>query len=121
MTDNRFVALKKTPFYSRTSLISRTNKWYNWNGYTVPTEYSTTELEYTAARNGTSVMDLTPMCKYEIKGADAHHFVDYLVTRDLSEMEDNTVAYIIWCNEDGKVIDDGTIFKFSSTKFMLCC
>ena len=121
MKDNRFEALKKTPFYSRTSLASRTNKWYNWNGYTVPTEYSTTELEYTAARNGTSVMDLTPMCKYEIKGPDAHHFVDYLVTRDLSEMKDNTVAYIIWCNEDGKVIDDGTIFKFSSTEFMLCC
>ena len=95
MKDNRFVALKKTPFHSRTSLASRTNKWYGWNGYTVPTEYSTTVLEYTAARNGTSVMDLTPMGKYEIIGSDAHHFVDYLVTRDLSEMQDNTVDYII--------------------------
>ena len=66
-------------------------------------------------------MDLTPMGKYEITGDDAHLFVDYLVTRDLSEMKDNTVAYIIWCNEDGKVIDDGTIFKYSSNKFMLCC
>ena len=119
--DLRFSALKKTPFHSRTSLASRTNKWYAWNGFTVPTEYSTIELEYTAARNGTSVMDLTPMGKYEITGDDAHHFVDYLVTRDLSEMKDNTVAYIIWCNEDGKVIDDGTIFKYSSNKFMLCC
>ena len=119
--DLRYSALKKTPFHSRTSLASRTNKYYNWNGYTVPTEYSTTELEYTAARNGTSVMDLTPMGKYEITGDHAHQFVDYLVTRDLSKMKDNTVAYIIWCNEDGKVIDDGTIFKFSSTKFMLCC
>ena len=120
-SDLRFSALKKTPFHSRTSLASRTNKWYAWNGFTVPTEYSTVELEYTAARNGTSVMDLTPMGKYEITGDDAHPFVDYLVTRDLSEMKDNTVAYIIWCNEDGKVIDDGTIFKYSSNKFMLCC
>ena len=61
------------------------------------------------------------MGKYEITGDDAHSFVDYLVTRDLSEMKDNTVAYIIWCNEDGKVIDDGTVFKYSSKKFMLCC
>ena len=120
-TDLRFSALKRTPFHSRTSLASRTNKWYTWNGFTVPTEYSTLELEYTAARNGTSVMDLTPMGKYEITGDDAHSFVDYLVTRDLSEMKDNTVAYIIWCNEDGKVIDDGTVFKYSSKKFMLCC
>ena len=119
--DLRYSALKKTPFHSRTSLASRTNNWYTWNGFTVPTEYSTVELEYTAARNGTSVMDLTPMGKYEITGEDAHSFSDYLVTRDLSEMKDNTVAYIIWCNEDGKVIDDGTIFKYSSNKFMLCC
>ena len=77
--DNRFIALKKTPFHSRTSLASRTNKWYNWNGFTVPTEYSTTELEYTAARNGTSVMDLTPMCKYEIKGSDAHKYIVVLI------------------------------------------
>ena len=119
--DHRFIALKQTPFHSRTSLASRTNSWYNWNGFTVPTVYSTTELEYTAARNGTSIMDLTPMCKYEIKGEGAHKFIDYLVTRDLSEMADNTVAYIIWCNEDGKVIDDGTIFKHSSKHFMLCC
>ena len=49
------------------------------------------------------------MCKYMINGSDANKFVDYLVTRDLSQMEDNTVAYIIWCNEDGKVMDDGTI------------
>ena len=121
INDLRFSALKKTPFHSRTSLASRTNNWYTWNGFTVPTEYSTVELEYTAARNGTSVMDLTPMGKYEITGNDAHSFVDYLVTRDLSEMKDNTVAYIILCNEDGKVIDDGTIFKYSSQKFMLCC
>ena len=119
--DLRYSALKKTPFHSRTSLASRTNQWYTWNGFTVPTEYSTVELEYTAARNGTSVMDLTPMGKYEITGEEAHAFSDYLVTRDLSEMKDNTVAYIIWCNEDGKVIDDGTIFKYSSNKFMLCC
>ena len=119
--DLRYSALKKTPFHSRTSLASRTNHWYTWNGFTVPTEYSTVELEYTAARNGTSVMDLTPMGKYEITGEEAHAFSDYLVTRDLSEMKDNTVAYIIWCNEDGKVIDDGTIFKYSSNKFMLCC
>ena len=52
-------ALKFTPFTTRTSLACRTNSWYRWSGYTVVAEYSTTELEYTATRNGTSVMDLT--------------------------------------------------------------
>ena len=59
---------------------------------------------------------------YEMgENINSDKYIDYLVTRDLSEMNDNTVAYIIWCNEDGKVIDDGTIFKHSSEHFMLCC
>ena len=42
------------------------------------------------------------MYKYEIKGERAKEFVNYFVTRDLSEMKDNTVAYVIWCNEAWK-------------------
>lgn len=119
--DLREAALKLTPFHSRTSLACRTNTWYRWAGYTVVAEYSTTELEYTATRNGTSVMDLTPMYKYDIKGHRAKDFINYFVTRDLSEMKDNTVAYVIWCNEDGKVVDDGTVFCMNQNEFKICC
>ena len=42
--DLRFTALKKTPFHSRTSLASRTNKYYNWNGFTRSEEH-TSELQ----------------------------------------------------------------------------
>ena len=114
-------ALKFTPFHNRTSRACRTNSWYRWSGYTVVAEYSTTELEYTATRNGTSVMDLTPMYKYEIKGERAKEFINYFVTRDLSEMKDNTVAYVIWCNEAGKVVDDGTVFCLNHNEFKICC
>jgi glycine cleavage system aminomethyltransferase T len=51
-------------------------------------------------------MDLTPMYKYEIKGERAKEFINYFVTRDLSNMDNNTVAYVIWCNEEGKFVDD---------------
>ena len=119
--DLRFSALKKTPFHSRTSLACRTNNWYRWGGYTIVAEFSTSELEYAATRNGTSVMDLTPMYKYNISGSKAKKFVNYLVTRDLSSMKPDTIAYVIWCNEDGKVIDDGTIFCFSDNEFQLYC
>ena len=43
--DLRFTALKKTPFHSRTSLASRTNKYYNWNGFTVQLSWNILPLE----------------------------------------------------------------------------
>ena len=36
-------------------------------------------------------------------------------------MDNNTVAYVIWCNEDGKVVDDGTVFCLNQNEFKLCC
>ena len=37
-------------------------------------------------------------------------------------MKDNTVAYVIWCNEAGKVVDDGTVFCLNQNEFkpLLC-
>ena len=31
------------------------------------------------------------------------------------------VGYALWCDEEGMVIDDGTLFRFSETDFRLCC
>jgi aminomethyltransferase len=47
--------------------------------------------------------------------------MDRLVTRDLSKVGDGRVGYAMWCDEDGMLIDDGTVFRFSATDFRLCC
>ena len=122
--DNSFSFTKpllETPFHERTYEACYNNDWYRWAGYKIAREYSNTELEYTAMRNTAGVLDITPMHKYDIKGTDAIKFVDKLVTRNVTEIKSGQVMYIIWCNEDGNVIDDGTVFCFNSNHLRIFC
>tara|TARA_B100000686_G_scaffold216855_1_gene223884 strand:+ start:2153 stop:3340 length:1188 start_codon:yes stop_codon:yes gene_type:complete len=113
--------LLETPFHERTYEACYNNDWYRWAGYKIARGYSNTELEYTAMRNTAGVLDITPMHKYDIKGADAIKFLDKLVTRNVTEIKSGQVMYIIWCNEDGNVIDDGTVFCFDSNHLRIFC
>ena len=113
--------LLETPFHERTSEHCYANDWYRWAGYKVAKEYSSTELEYTSMRNTAGVIDITPMHKYEIKGKDAKKFINKLITKDITNIQSNQVAYGIWCNEDGMVIDDGTIFCLNENHYRIFC
>ena len=44
-----------------------------------------------------------------------------MVTRDVAKIKLNRVAYCVWCTDEGRMIDDGTIFRMSDTEFMLTC
>lgn len=112
--------LLETPFHSRISEACKTNHWEDWAGYTTPSSYKDVELEYFACRNTAGVFDLSPMTKYRISGPDAHAYLDHLVTRDLSKLRTGRVMYCCWCNEDGQVLDDGTIFRLPEDTFRLC-
>ena len=112
--------LSFTPFHKKTSEICVTNEWVRWAGYTVVNRFTTTELEYTAIRNTCGVFDITPMYKYKIIGKDARQYLDRLVTRNIDKLQPNNVLYIFWCNEQGKVIDDGTLFCISENEYRIC-
>ncbi len=109
-----------TPFYSRQRELDTVNRWHEWKGYTVADEFYCSELEYFAIRNATAVFDLTPMTKYRISGPDAPAYVDRLVTRDMTRVPVGRVAYAVWCNDSGQVIDDGTIFRLGELDYRLC-
>ncbi len=112
--------LLQTPFHSRVSAACEMNLWEDWKGYTTPVAYSNVELEYFAMRNSASIFDITPMTKYRITGADGHAYLDRLVTRNLKNLDVGRVMYTAWCNDEGKVIDDGTIFHVNDDTFILC-
>ena len=112
--------LLETPFHSKTSELCYSNEWYRWGGYKIVKEYTQTELEYTAMRNTAGVLDITPMYKYSIKGKDAKKFINKLITRDVTNISSNQVVYGLWCNENGFVVDDGTIFCFDDENFRIC-
>ncbi|MBQ76719.1 MAG: glycine cleavage system protein T [Gammaproteobacteria bacterium] len=112
--------LLQTPFHSRVADACEINLWEDWKGYTTPAAYSNVELEYFAMRNSASIFDITPMTKYRITGTDGHAYLDRLVTRNLKKLDVGRVMYTAWCNDEGKVIDDGTIFHINDDTFILC-
>ncbi|MEM7221983.1 MAG: aminomethyltransferase family protein [Pseudomonadota bacterium] len=111
----------ETPFHPRTSAACETNEWVNWAGYTTVNVYSQVEKEYFAVRNGTTLFDLSPMIKYRVRGAGATAFFNRLVTRDVTKLKPGRVAYVVWCDDAGHVLDDGTLFCFAQDDYRLCC
>ena len=109
----------ETPFHERTSELNILNDWTRWKDYTVPNSYFRVDLEYFAARNSTAVFDYTPMIKHRIKGKDALEFVNRFFTRDMTKIGLHRVGYAVWCDEQGQVIDDGTVFHMRENEYWL--
>jgi aminomethyltransferase len=110
----------ESPFYQRLKAVDTVNEWHQWKGYTAANELYCADTEYFAIRNSTAVFDLTPMTKYRITGPDALAYLDRLVTRDMSKLAPGRVAYAAWCDDQGQVIDDGTIFHLREGEYRLC-
>jgi len=112
--------LQKTPFHARARALSQVDSFVAWSGYTTVDVFTTVEQEYFAIRNATTLYDLTPMVKYRIAGPDALGYLNRLVTRDLGKLKVGRVAYVVWCNDAGHLIDDGTVFHLADGEYRLC-
>jgi len=117
---SRDTMLLTTPFHSRVEAMCDLNDWGNWMGYTTPNAYFDVELEYFAVRSTTGVFDLSPMNKYRVTGPDAQRYLDRLITRDVSKIGVDRVGYAIWCDDNGQVMDDGTIFRLGEQDYRIC-
>jgi len=113
-------AVYETPFHPRISALNTLNEWHRWKDYTTATVYFDEALEYAAIRNACAVFDLTPMTKHRITGPDALPFLNRLVTRDVAKIKPGKVGYCVWCDDNGQVIDDGTIFHLREGDYRLC-
>ncbi|MHB8811655.1 MAG: aminomethyltransferase family protein, partial [Steroidobacteraceae bacterium] len=112
--------LLRTPFHERMRALSQVDSFIPWSGYSTVDVFSTVEQEYFAIRNGASLYDLTPMVKYRIAGPDATPFLDRLVTRNIAKLRPGKVAYAVWCDDGGRLIDDGTVFRLAEQEYRLC-
>ena len=120
---NQFTAktnLKLSPFFDRTSKLNESQEWRRWSGYLSATNYELThDNEYFAIRTKSALLDISPLKKYLIEGKDALVLLDRLVTRNIKICKIGQVMYTPWCDENGKVIDDGTIQRLSENKFRI--
>lgn len=112
--------LKTTPFHERTSKLCLPQNWRRWAGYLVVGSYELTlDREYWAIRNSAALIDVTPLMKYIIKGKDASRLLNRVVTRDMDKLKVGQVYYTGWCDEEGKMIDDGTISRLDEGTYRM--
>ncbi|MGK7754874.1 MULTISPECIES: aminomethyltransferase family protein [unclassified Roseovarius] len=115
------IGLIPGPFHDRLDALSHARGWMDWAGYMSPTVLDTAEFEYFAIRNQATLFDISPMHKYRVTGPEAPAMINRVVTRDVRRIGEGRVGYALWCDEEGMLIDDGTLFRISDTEFRLCC
>jgi aminomethyltransferase len=107
-----------TAFHERTFALCESLNYREWSGYYTVSAYENHhEHEYNAIRNAAALIDVSPLFKYIVSGPDAARLVDRVITRDVSKMQVGQVYYTPWCDEHGKVIDDGTVSRLEAQRF----
>jgi aminomethyltransferase len=107
-----------TPFHQRTFPLCESLNYREWSGYYTVSAYETHhEHEYNAIRNAAALIDISPLFKYRVTGRDATRLVDRIITRDMRKVSVGQVVYTPWCDEQGKVIDDGTVSRLAENVY----
>jgi aminomethyltransferase len=105
-------------FHERTSRLCESLSYREWAGYYAVSVYeSHHEHEYNAIRNAAALIDVSPLQKYRISGRDATRLVNRILTRDIGKVAVGQVIYTCWCDEEGKVIDDGTVSRLGENLY----
>jgi aminomethyltransferase len=112
--------MKPTPFYPRTSLLCNSHSWAEWSGWLSANTYDIDHThEYIAIRTACGVFDSSPLYKYLIHGPDALKLMNRVVTRDVSRYAIGRCMYTPWCDDEGKIIDDGILVRLEEQAFRL--
>jgi aminomethyltransferase len=107
-----------TAFHPRTAPLNRKMQWREWSGYFASSAYADFhDIEYNAIREAAALIDVSPLYKYRVSGPDATRLVDRVITRDATKIKPGQVVYTPWCDEFGKVIDDGTVHRLDDDSF----
>src|SRR5215468_5614801 len=107
-----------TAFHEKTFALCESLNYREWSGYYTVSVYETHhEHEYNAIRNAAALIDISPLFKYRLTGKDATRLVDRIITRDMQKVTVGQVIYTPWCDEKGKVIDDGTVTRLDENTY----
>lgn len=107
-----------TALHERTFQLCESLNYREWSGYYAVSSYEPHhEHEYNAIRNAAALIDISPLFKYRVCGTDATRLVDRIITRDIRKVSVGQVIYTPWCDEHGKVIDDGTVSRLAENTY----
>jgi len=109
---------RQTPFHARIEACSTSYAWKEWAGYAAASCFDAhTEAEYFAIRATAGLLDVTPLYKLDVTGADAARLLSRVWTRDITKLKRGQVVYSAMCDAAGHMLDDGTIARLGETHF----
>jgi aminomethyltransferase len=107
-----------TAVHEKVMQLCESLNFREWSGYYTASVYETHhEHEYNAIRNAAAMIDVSPLFKYRVIGQDAAKFINRVITRDIDRVSVGQAIYCCWCDEQGKVIDDGTISRLAENLY----
>ncbi len=107
-----------SPFDERALPLNVKRQWREWGGRFASSAYAAHhDIEVNAIRNAAALIDVSPLYKYRVSGPDAQRLVDRVITRDVTKLQRGQVFYTPWCDENGKVLDDGTVHRLDDDSY----
>lgn len=88
-------------------------------GFMFPFSYTAPMEEHLNTRTNVGMQDLSTMGEVDVKGPGAERLINRLLVNDIRDMHPGQVRYSTMCNEDGLILDDITVYKFSEEHFMV--
>jgi aminomethyltransferase len=87
-------------------------EFMDWEGWYWPSHFGDAIAEHHAVRRAVGVWDESPLRKWDFRGKDALAAADRIFTNDMAGLAAGQIRYAPFCDENGKMVGDGTVFNF---------
>ncbi len=94
-------------------------KMIEFAGYNMPVLYNNLIQEHQAVRNSVGVFDVSHMGEFMLKGEKALDLIQLVTSNDASKLTDGKVQYSCLPNENGGIVDDLLVYRYSATEYYL--
>ena len=108
---------KHTPLHDRH--VAAGAKMADFGGWDMPIEYTGVVAEHGAVRGQAGLFDVSHMGKVRVHGAGALDFLNGVLANDLQRIGDGRAQYSMLCNQDGGVIDDLIVYRWSADELFI--
>src|SRR5262245_34346331 len=90
-----------------------------FGGWEMPVQYTGIIEEHRATRRAAGIFDVSHMGEFEVEGPHALDAVQALISNDVAALAVGQVQYSVLCHPDGGIVDDLTVYRLGSERFMI--
>lgn len=102
--------LLRTPLYDEHVALGA--RIVDFAGFEMPVQYSGIIEEHKATRTSVGIFDVSHMAEFRVSGPGCFQFLQYMLTNDLSLLDETGKAqYTLMLNEQGHIIDDLIVYE----------